>query len=270
MTGLYARLECRGGALASESLDAHLYNVAVAAAMLAERLYRDRLAAEAACIAGALHDTGKVLHNLLEEERVRRVEREGCTRDWRLTFPHHEVLSVALYAYTAWRGNLDTIDRIVTRAVLLHHQGLRGLEARTYIEGAAEIAVRAARVNGERLAAETVRLLRLVARALGRENLGYCKIAAERITSLADQLENGEVQLPAVIEHAPIVIPGAARIEPGYTRTARITAGVLMIADNAVVKLCAPSSTEASVYVEESKWLAEHLLHYQCRNAHQA
>ncbi len=270
MKRLYARLECKAGRLVSEPLDSHLYNVAVAAAMLAERLYRDALAAQAACIAGALHDTGKVLYNLLEEKRVRRVEEEGCTRDWRLTFPHHEILSAALYAYTAWRGGLNAIDRIVTRAILLHHQGLRGLKARTYIEGAAAIAVKAARVDEERLAAETARLLRLVAGALRREALDHCRAAAERLTSLAGKLEQGEAQPPAVLEHAPIVIPEAARVEPGYARVARITAGVLMIADNAVVKLCAPSSTEASVYTEESKWLAEHLLHYQCRGTPRA
>ena len=266
MTRLYARLECRDGTLVSEPLDQHLYNVAVAAAMLAERLYRDRLAAEAACIAGAVHDAGKVLYNLLEEERIRRVEMEGCTRDWRLTFPYHEILSAALYAFTAWRRGLDTIDRIVSRAVLLHHQGLRGLEARTYIEGAAEVAARASGINGERLIAEVARLLRSIAERLSREPLAPCQAAVEKLASLADSLEEREATLPAVLEHAPIIVPEAARIiDARHARTARIAAGVLMIADNAVVKLCAPSSTEASVYVEEAKWLAKHLIQYECR-----
>ena len=259
---LYARLECKkvGEELVriEEGLEEHLYNVTVVAASLADRLYGDKLIVKASCLAGALHDIGKVLHNLVYRWLVERLLR-GCTTEGRLSFFYHEVLSAAIYATAAWlSGWMERLDRMAARAVLLHHQGLRGLEANVYIEGAARIAGLLARVDEQ--AARNAMYIVLSGAAKRLEDSRVCGDIAERLWRLAELLREARITIAAALEHAAVILPRIASLVESDARTARIVAGMLMIADNAVVKLCVPNSTEASIYTEEAKWIASRVL----------
>lgn len=153
---LYARAKCRGGSWVGEDLVKHLVEVGRCARRIAEAVGLVELA-HAAEKAGLLHDVGKAVFH-----------RDGCIEGERLSFPGHEVVGAAV-AKVAIR---DTPD-VVARAVLLHHQGLRGPDVARWridervtdiraVETALEVLMRLAETHG----AETLK--DLLAKALSK------------------------------------------------------------------------------------------------------
>ncbi|AEM38376.1 CRISPR-associated HD domain protein [Pyrolobus fumarii 1A] len=278
---LYARFECvetsGGYKLVKEVLVEHLVGSAIAACALAKRLGVDQ---RFAMLAAAVHDIGKVLHNFLNKRRIEDTERRGCESKWRLSFRYHEVLSAAVYGYHMWfHGESSQDSAIVARAVLLHHQGLRGLETRVYLDGLAWISARVAGMkSGER--GEFINNMRdvivEVAESLSRCKVGVeelrpcCEVCkkvsrdvAEDLKHLADTLER--VGIEPILEHASTLLPHWASVQEDKAVEARRVSGVLMLADNAVARMHCREESSTRLYPEEARWMIMRSVDIECR-----
>ncbi len=257
---VYARLEVEEGRLCSEELDRHLVAVAEASVLLYSRLgFQGPL--EPLALAAAVHDIGKVLHNVADAAKVRALK-EGRASG-RLSFQFHELLSAAVLGYYLWLyGDLSEEEAAVAvRAVAMHHQGLRGVSAETYHEGLAWLAARYAALTEEqrKLIADTMAcILRSVAKRLSR----LPARVADILESIANSIENGAVNPALSLEHATRLLPVWLKIGSTVPRYARIAAGMLMLADNAIARAALQPTCKAgaSTYVSEALWLYQTLL----------
>ncbi len=243
---MYARIECldkERKVVRKEDLGEHLVGVAKYAKLAIELLRFPNLSNQA-MIAGALHDVGKALFNVIYSGYVRKIEM--CEVEDSLSFRHHEVLSAAIYATYLWFRK-DTIadeDRMIVRAILLHHQGLRGASASTYLEGLAELA---RLVNKAKDVEEIERKVKLLLNDVGD------RLNANEIKEVGDFV--AELGLPQVLEHARVTFD-LIRIEQKVTE-ARALAGALMIADNAVAIKNAGDASDVRLYPREMLWFIE-------------
>ena len=210
---MYARGKCVNGVVVEgEPLVDHLINVANTAREIVKKLGRDDLA-DAAYYAGLLHDVGKALF-------------QNCVGE-SLTFPHHEIIGAAL-AYVLYERRVSYY-RLVVRPVLLHHQGLRGVDIEKW------------RIRRELTDREQVlkSLENLINEAEGKSD------------DLVDVLNEGVRHVGRVVELGERWRSLFIEVDRYETR---IVSGALMLADNYVV-----ARATGSAYVEDVKRFVDRL-----------
>lgn len=267
--GLFARLECTREGLVYECLDEHLVNVALAAGLIARRVYKRFLNDTDigyVILASLLHDVGKIIRNLSLKDRVERIV-EKCGTDrivgQHISFTYHEIFSTALHGFYNWITGRSS--KIVSRAILLHHQGLRGLETRSYLEGLAMISDDIAKIK-EDVHTKLTCLLEHVKKRFSnainvtlsnpsfKEELGNAlSYALDELNKITSFLSNTSITV--ILENASALLGTWIGVDVREAEKARIIAGILMIADNGIVRSRVPRAREASLYVNEAEWV---------------
>jgi hypothetical protein len=208
---------------------------------------------EASVAAGALHDVGKTLFNLVGRRKVERILQgeEGS-----LTFPYHEILSAALAGYALWRLNYETpVIASILRPILLHHQGLRGVSTEWMEKGFREIGARLSDPETSReLGSLAANVLEEAARLLGKT--GSWRQAIDIIMEIAGFYRRGASAEEALEESRGLMSSwlsqGFREQESAAVREAvRVATGLVMAADNLVAASASLECPSSSVYVRE-------------------
>ncbi len=197
-------------------------------------------------VAGALHDVGKVLFNATNKGLIAKIEEcvPGSVGKLRLSFPYHEVLSAAIYSTYLWfeRSEIKDEERMVVRAILLHHQGLRGVAASRYLEGLSEIARRVEGID-EEVSEEIAEVFKEVAKRLR---------GLDELNEIADFVDSFGIY--RILENATITF---TLIKVEDVSRGRALSGALMIADNAVARKHAGDVSDVRLYPMEMTWFIE-------------
>ncbi len=250
--GPYARLEIRKcKTCVAESLSDHLAAVAKTFIWL-YRWFSGIDPPTEAVVAAAVHDIGKLLYNRTRLEKVK-LSGEECNRDYSLSFPGHEVLSAAiLAAYGMAAGWNPRITAVTVRAVLLHHQGLRGLELGVFKGLLTQVKneLSKLRCNGSKcglkmLLQDAANVVETVANRLSIIH----DSTAKALMDLTHRLPRLAYRVERLLASAS-TLATIAYVEEAWVEDARIITGLLMIADTGVARLVVEEQTRQHSCVE--------------------